>query len=161
MLIPIRPETFPSIPSLVGGTLVGPANRNAETTCHPLQPCTPDYGPDPGFERANAGPLQVNQEAIVPPAPSLHRPSASTSRLSPGTSFSPGENNALVPQSAPLKCLHGCKGTFSRIEEYRRHMRKHDGPWMYCSVPGCKKRFYRLDKLRDHQRQGHKLATAQ
>jgi uncharacterized C2H2 Zn-finger protein len=54
-----------------------------------------------------------------------------------------------------LQCPYGCIDTFGRREEYRRHMKKHDGPFYPC--PHCGKMFYRQDKLRDHLRRGHKL----
>ncbi|KAF1940041.1 hypothetical protein EJ02DRAFT_495893 [Clathrospora elynae] len=55
------------------------------------------------------------------------------------------------------QCPRGCRGTFGRPEEYRRHMRKHNGPFYLCNQPGCDKQSHRKDKLRDHLRQAHKL----
>jgi hypothetical protein len=57
--------------------------------------------------------------------------------------------------TAPLQCPQGCVGTFGRPGEYRRHMRKHDGPFFHCTHPNCGMRFYRQDKLRDHLNKGH------
>jgi hypothetical protein len=56
-----------------------------------------------------------------------------------------------------LTCPHGCRGTFSRPGEYRRHMRKHGTHQHMCPQPGCGKTFYRMDKVRDHLRQFHKI----
>jgi hypothetical protein len=61
-----------------------------------------------------------------------------------------------IPGGTPLDCPHGCTGTFRRTTEYRRHMKKHNGPFHPCTVPNCGKTFYRGDKLRDHLRQGHR-----
>lgn len=85
---------------------------------------------------------------------SLHMASPSTASLSNPTS-------AAVPAgtrgTVPPRCCHGRKGTFGRPGEYRRHMKKHNGPRYLCNEAGCNKGFYRRDKLRDHLRQKHKL----
>ena len=60
-----------------------------------------------------------------------------------------------VAVTSPLQCHHGCTGTFRRREEYRRHMKKHNGPFFPCTHPNCGKMFYRQDKLRDHLAKGH------
>jgi hypothetical protein len=56
-----------------------------------------------------------------------------------------------------LTCPHGCRGSFSRPGEYRRHMKKHRTHQHMCPQPGCGKTFYRMDKVRDHLRQLHKI----
>jgi len=53
------------------------------------------------------------------------------------------------------QCPYGCTGAFGRREEYRRHMKKHNGPFFPCTQPGCGRMFYREDKLRDHLNKGH------
>ena len=66
--------------------------------------------------------------------------------------------NNQVPHTAitaPPQCPYGCTGTFRRREEYRRHMKKHTGPFFPCIYPSCGKMFYRQDKLRDHLAKGH------
>jgi uncharacterized Zn-finger protein len=55
-----------------------------------------------------------------------------------------------------LRCPKGCKETFLRPGDYRRHMKKHDPPKFKCAIYSCDKTFYRGDKLRDHLKQGHK-----
>lgn len=60
-----------------------------------------------------------------------------------------------IAVTAPLQCPYGCIGTFRRREEYRRHMKKHTGPFFPCTHPNCGKMFYRQDKLRDHLAKGH------
>jgi predicted RNA-binding Zn-ribbon protein involved in translation (DUF1610 family) len=73
-----------------------------------------------------------------------------------GTGSRPKNNTVhQFPGTGSLQCAHGCTGTFGRNEEYRRHMKKHTGPFFPC--PNCGKMFYRQDKLRDHFRQGHGL----
>ena len=56
---------------------------------------------------------------------------------------------------ASRQCPYGCTNTFGRPGEYRRHMKKHDGPFFPCTRPHCGKMFYRQDKLRDHLDKGH------
>lgn len=57
--------------------------------------------------------------------------------------------------TAPPQCPYGCTGTFRRRVEYRRHMKKHTGPFLHCTYPNCSKKFYRRDKLHDHLTKGH------
>jgi hypothetical protein len=56
-----------------------------------------------------------------------------------------------------LACPHGCRGSFNRPGEYRRHRGKHRAHQHICLQPGCGKTFYRKDKLADHLRQLHKI----
>ncbi|RYN27488.1 hypothetical protein AA0114_g12549 [Alternaria tenuissima] len=69
----------------------------------------------------------------------------------------PASNNQAqhAAVTAPLQCPHGCTSTFRRREDYRRHMKKHTGPFFPCTYPNCSKMFYRQDKLRDHLAKGH------
>jgi len=60
-----------------------------------------------------------------------------------------------VREAAGLQCPQGCSGIFRRREEYRRHMKKHNGPFFPCTDPNCSMMFYRQDKLRDHLNKGH------
>jgi hypothetical protein len=67
-----------------------------------------------------------------------------------------------IPQPSgqgPLACPFGCRGTFGRSVEYRRHMSKHNGLNLPCTQPGCSSSFYRRDKLNYHLRQGHGIAV--
>ncbi|KAH7385266.1 hypothetical protein DE146DRAFT_769015 [Phaeosphaeria sp. MPI-PUGE-AT-0046c] len=75
---------------------------------------------------------------------------------SPMGLVTPAVQASLQPsaQTAPV-CPHGCRGTFGRPGEYRRHMGKHANPTFFCTQRGCLKSFYRKDKLKDHLRQGH------
>ncbi|KAH6867982.1 hypothetical protein BKA58DRAFT_458586 [Alternaria rosae] len=75
----------------------------------------------------------------------------------PVAPFIPLNNNEVLhaTATAPLQCPQGCAGTFRRREEYRRHMKKHNGPFFPCTHPHCSKMFYRQDKLRDHFNKGH------
>lgn len=59
-----------------------------------------------------------------------------------------------------LACPHGCRGTFGRPGEYRRHMGKHANHSFFCTQLSCTKSFYRKDKLKDHLRQGHGIAQS-
>ena len=69
----------------------------------------------------------------------------------------PAFNNQVQHITATVnpQCPYGCTGIFSRREEYRRHMKKHNGPFFPCTHPNCGKMFYRQDKLRDHLAKGH------
>lgn len=58
-----------------------------------------------------------------------------------------------------LRCPRGCRGTFRRPGDFRRHMRKHEQPRYKCPMFDCDKTFYRADKMRDHLRQGHRGLT--
>jgi len=57
--------------------------------------------------------------------------------------------------TATPQCPYGCTKTFGRPGEYRRHMKKHNGPFVPCTQPSCGMMFYRRDKLRDHLAKGH------
>jgi len=57
--------------------------------------------------------------------------------------------------TASRQCPYGCPSTFGRPGEYRRHMKKHNGPFFPCTRPHCGRMFYRQDKLNDHLNQGH------
>jgi len=57
--------------------------------------------------------------------------------------------------TASRQCPYGCPSTFGRPGEYRRHMKKHNGPFFPCTVLHCNKVFYRQDKLNDHLNKGH------
>ena len=57
--------------------------------------------------------------------------------------------------NASRQCPYGCTNTFGRPGEYRRHMKKHNGPFYPCTRAHCSKMFYRQDKLRDHLDKGH------
>jgi hypothetical protein len=77
----------------------------------------------------------------------------------PGLDASAAGNDADTQTSdnnGAHRCPHGCRGTFRRDGDYRRHMRKHVKPRYRCPVMDCDMTFYRADKMRDHLRQGHK-----
>jgi len=57
--------------------------------------------------------------------------------------------------TASRQCPYGCTDTFGRPGEYRRHMKKHNGPFFPCTRAHCGKMFYRQDKLNDHLNKGH------
>ncbi|KAI4662914.1 uncharacterized protein J4E79_004225 [Alternaria viburni] len=57
--------------------------------------------------------------------------------------------------TASRQCPYGCPNTFGRPGEYRRHMKKHNGPFFPCTRPHCGRMFYRQDKLSDHLNKGH------
>jgi uncharacterized Zn-finger protein len=71
---------------------------------------------------------------------------------------------SLAPAAPPVTadeilhhCTKGCRATFRREGDFRRHMKSKHGPPRYrCIDVDCDKKFYRADKLRDHIRQGHK-----
>jgi hypothetical protein len=69
----------------------------------------------------------------------------------------PSVNNHIQnnPPTASRHCPYGCPNTFGRPGEYRRHMKKHNGPFFPCTHPCCGRMFYRQDKLRDHLSKGH------
>lgn len=49
-----------------------------------------------------------------------------------------------------IRCPEGCRQTFRRGGDFRRHMKKHQAHAFKCVAIECDKTFYRLDKLRDH-----------
>ncbi|KAH5208995.1 hypothetical protein HBH77_081530 [Parastagonospora nodorum] len=85
------------------------------------------------------------QDPTWPPQQSI----SSTLSVTPASSQPSGEN--------PMTCPRGCRGTFGRTGEYRRHMRKHEARNIFCTQPGCTMAFYRKDKLSDHLRQAHRI----
>ncbi|OWY45740.1 hypothetical protein AALT_g10284 [Alternaria alternata] len=125
----------------------------------PLADVEGPYGMDQGIINAVAPYviyipviLQVSGPNIMPyGAPTQVQPQVPTAPTHPAS------NNQVqhAAVTAPLQCPHGCTGTFRRREEYRRHMKKHTGPFFPCTYPNCSKMFYRQDKLRDHLAKGH------
>jgi hypothetical protein len=96
--------------------------------------------------------LQVSGPNMMPyGAPSQVQPQV------PVAPTHPASNNQVqhAAVTAPPQCPYGCTGTFRRGVEYRRHMKKHTGPFFPCIYPNCSKTFYRQDKLRDHLAKGH------
>jgi uncharacterized C2H2 Zn-finger protein len=85
------------------------------------------------------------QDPTWPP----QQPISSTPSATPASSQPSGES--------PMTCPRGCRGTFGRTGEYRRHMRKHKARNIFCTQPSCTMAFYRKDKLSDHLRQAHKI----
>ena len=125
----------------------------------PLADVEGPYGMDQGIINAVAPYviyipviLQVSGPNIMPyGAPTQVQPQVPTAPTHPAS------NNQVqhAAVTAPLQCPQGCTGTFRRREEYRRHMKKHTGPFFPCTQPSCGMIFYRRDKLRDHLNQGH------
>jgi hypothetical protein len=97
-------------------------------------------------------PSMADVSGNVPPAPALpqFQFDGLVSTVTTGPT-QPSVTNRLTCQ------IHGCRGTFGRASEYRRHMTKHQGRSFPCTQLGCSKSFYRNDKLRDHLRQAHKI----
>jgi hypothetical protein len=97
-------------------------------------------------------PSMADVSGNVPPAPALpqFQFGSPVSTVTTGPT-QPSGTNRLTCQ------IHGCRGTFGRASEYRRHMTKHQGRSFPCTQLGCSKSFYRNDKLRDHLRQAHKI----
>jgi hypothetical protein len=85
-------------------------------------------------------------------------PAAALSQTQPTGPTQPTIANPSQPSiQSPLTCPHGCRGSFNRPGEYRRHMGKHRGHTLMCPQSGCGKTFYRKDKVTDHLRQFHKI----
>jgi uncharacterized C2H2 Zn-finger protein len=64
----------------------------------------------------------------------------------------------VAPVAAPanrIRCPQGCRATFGRGGDYRRHMKSHQRPRYRCPMVGCRMTFSRADKLRDHAKKGH------
>jgi hypothetical protein len=93
--------------------------------------------------------LDVSGNVFSAPALTPSQPNVSISDIAPGATQPSGTNR--------LTCPMGCRGTFGRPSEYRRHMTKHQGRSFRCTQPGCSKSFHRKDKLHDHLRQAHKI----
>jgi hypothetical protein len=73
----------------------------------------------------------------------------------------PAPNPMMAPAASAtgeerIRCPRGCRATFRRGGDYRRHMQMHTTPRYKCPIFDCDMTFYRADKLRDHARQGHK-----
>ena len=88
-----------------------------------------------------------NRDAIV---------ATETSAIDITASMEPPITNKNVAEPA-FTCPRGCRGSFRRPGDYRRHMRKHEKPRYKCAVIDCDRTFYRADKLRDHLKKAHKL----
>jgi hypothetical protein len=101
------------------------------------------------------------QPALMPniTAPSYEQqmlPDMGTAQLFPAPNpiMAPAAPPAAAPSTGEerIRCPKGCRATFLRGGDYRRHMQMHTTPRYKC--PDMT--FYRADKLRDHARQGHK-----
>jgi hypothetical protein len=111
---------------------------------------------DDGYNGTSAAlhdPTMMNVAGQDPAAASALSQDLSTNAAQPVVTNPPQPSG-----QSPLTCPHGCRGTFSRPGEYRRHMRKHGTHQHLCPRPGCGKTFYRMDKVRDHLRQFHKIS---
>ena len=107
-----------------------------------------DHNTIPGFFHANV--MDFFSEYRVQDLPwPPQQPIGSTLSVTPASS--------QPPSQGPMTCSRGCRGTFGRPEEYRRHMRKHGPRNIFCTQSGCTMAFYRKDKLNDHLRQAHKI----
>ncbi|KAF7671132.1 hypothetical protein GT037_010693 [Alternaria burnsii] len=96
--------------------------------------------------------VQVSGPNMIPHgAPSQFQPEVPVAPTHPASN-NQFQHAAVTP---PLQCPYGCTGMFRRRVEYRRHMKKHTGPFFPCTHPDCSKMFYRQDKLRDHLAKGH------
>ena len=90
--------------------------------------------------------MDVDAQFVLPPDPAT---------------APPADSLAAIP-TAPddsIRCPKGCRATFGRGEELRRHMKKHQAPRYRCCFIDCDMTFYRADKLRDHLKKGHKGAN--
>ena len=100
---------------------------------------------------------QGNVNAVAPQA--INIPVALQANIPPQVPVVvlPPVNNQVqhVAGTATPRCPYGCTNTFGRPGEYRRHMKKHNGPFYPCTRAHCSKMFYRQDKLRDHLDKGH------
>ena len=84
---------------------------------------------------------------------------ALTSPSLPATHIVPNAANTYSSGDR-ISCTHvGCFATFGRAGDFRRHIKKHAGPELSCSVKTCNYKSYRLDKLREHQCKRHGIAT--
>ncbi|KAI4919228.1 hypothetical protein J4E85_009486 [Alternaria conjuncta] len=91
------------------------------------------------------------------PHVSLPQPRTQVSVAPVIPSIIPSVNNQVqhANATASRQCPYGCPNTFGRPGEYRRHMKKHNGPFFPCTRPHCGRMFYRQDKLNDHLNKGH------
>jgi hypothetical protein len=106
----------------------------------------------------NAPPAALPVSAMI----NLSGQSAFPAPALPRAQFSGFISTVTVRPTQPsganaLTCPLGCRGTFGRPSEYRRHWKKHEGRDYACMQPGCSRSFHMKDKLRDHLRQGHKI----
>lgn len=120
-----------------------------------------DYRFSPGVDLIGAGTTWFGPDTTRSLASSAAWPSALLLYLTPATSQMPVVSQAAIPDSVATQCPYKCNGTFSRVGEYRRHMKKHAKHCYPCTQAGCGKSFYRNDKLRDHLWQGHQIETRQ
>ncbi|KAF2800938.1 hypothetical protein K505DRAFT_331204 [Melanomma pulvis-pyrius CBS 109.77] len=100
--------------------------------------------------------LQLPYQAPLAPSPTgpmMLQPNPPASRplprQTPRASLS-ARKPINTPDQGHLRCPKGCRQTFRRAGDYRRHMKKHEAPEFKCVDFDCDKAFYRLDKLRDH-----------
>lgn len=103
----------------------------------------------PGFNIQGESPLPV-----LDGIGSGSKPSASTNKQNPTT-------EGLTATKTHVCATEGCRLSFKRRSDLRRHEKKHDSPIWHCLEHGCRFRgqhgFYRLDKLTSHQTNKHGL----
>jgi hypothetical protein len=128
----------------------------------------PNYNIDDNLPYSNHAPCYVssyNDSPVMFPVPAMVNFSGQDANPAPALPQAQSSDfNSIIiirpthpPGTNALTCPLGCRGTFGRPSEYRRHCKKHEGRSYPCMQPGCSRSFHRKDKLRDHLRQCHKI----
>ncbi|KAK9323924.1 hypothetical protein V1517DRAFT_318795 [Lipomyces orientalis] len=152
--------SLPSLPSVIhsDGGYRHHATDPALSGVIPANPVRTGANANAEYHQASA-PSQGQQASSS--GHSIKREKASSSNASAG---SPSASSGQTPSaSRPYKCPHaGCKWTFARHSDQRRHLRSHYSPNFHCPYwrtdPTCHRNggaFNRLDVLKRHLRLVH------
>ncbi|KAK9328680.1 hypothetical protein V1520DRAFT_345383 [Lipomyces starkeyi] len=155
-----QPLSLPSLPSVIhpDGGYRHHATDPALSGVIPANPVRTGANANAEYRQASA-PSHGQQPSTS--GHSTKREKASSSTTSAG---SPGASSGQTPSaSRPYKCPHaGCKWTFARHSDQRRHLRSHYSPNFHCPYwrtdPTCHRNggaFNRLDVLKRHLRLVH------
>ncbi|KAK9370727.1 hypothetical protein V1509DRAFT_616660 [Lipomyces kononenkoae] len=158
-----QPLSLPSLPSVIhpDSTGGGSPYRHHVTDpalsgVIPANPVRTGANANAEFRQASAPSSQQHQQQQSTSGHSSKREKASAG--------SPGASSGQTPSaSRPYKCPHaGCKWTFARHSDQRRHLRSHYSPNFHCPYwrtdPTCHRNggaFNRLDVLKRHLRLVH------
>ncbi|KAK9239199.1 hypothetical protein V1525DRAFT_398816 [Lipomyces kononenkoae] len=155
-----QPLSLPSLPSVIhpdasGGPYRHHATDPALSGVIPANPVRTGANANAEFRQASAPSHGAQQQQST---------SGHSTKREKASGGSPGASSGQTPSaSRPYKCPHaGCKWTFARHSDQRRHLRSHYSPNFHCPYwrtdPTCHRNggaFNRLDVLKRHLRLVH------